>query len=89
MKYIVFEITQGRSLAQRLPIIFPDTLVHKDVVFRLWPSLLQAGDEVSIVSAGFCDVEVKVCHGGSETLKVGSLPGDAALINSWDFNKGI
>jgi len=78
MKYIMFEDAEGR----KMPVIFPELLVHADVakvIQRAMPN------PVKIKSAGFVILGADVhTHGESETLGVKGRDIDAAYIVSGD-----
>lgn len=83
MKYIMF---QAGDLKYKLPVIFPDTLVHEDVAEALLP-LLPGGAKV--ISAGECTV-MGQCSGRSETLKVASRGDkDSAVVNTFNYTHGL
>lgn len=82
--YIV--IDNGR---QRLPIIYPDVLVHDEVaaVILVLPNFEKAKSRV--VSAGNVRILCEYAGGDSETLNIESDPGDADLINSFPYFHGL
>lgn len=87
-KYIVLEVDRKEAGLQRLPIIFPDILVHADVaeaIMRL-PNFVQ--HKATVVSAGDCSIEAQ-CSGHSETLNLNSDAGDTDLINTFPYFHGI
>lgn len=83
-KYIMLE-----SGMFRYPIIFPDKLVHDEVVKQIIP--LIPGKEVKIISAGSIEgVEVDGVGGRSTTLNIDSLgEEDERLINVYNYGHGI
>jgi hypothetical protein len=89
-KYVMLEGQLG-DLKILFPIIFPDKLVHSDVVRRLrvvtpgWRS-----NGVAVVSAGKIEhVAVDGLGGGSETLSLQSKLHDAEVIENYSYLHGI
>ncbi len=86
-KYIMLELDSG-SFKRRVPIIFPDLLVHADVAAALQQTPGMA--DAKPVSAGSIDLFAEACHGKSTTLNVASNgEGDAELINTFPYFHGI
>ena len=85
MKYIMFEVKVG-NLTQKVPIIFPNNLVHADVAKRMKHCLIRDHnmDGVEVVAAGDAHVEAR-CSGRSETLKLESQLEDSFTINFIDY----
>lgn len=81
MKYIMFQTKDGK----KIPIIFPNFMVHSMVAERLQDLTLDGG----IVSAGQIKISVSNCNGYSESLKVGVRKGDAILIHEYDYFHGF
>lgn len=88
MKYVL--VKAGHPLNREVPIIFPSLMVHAQVAEVLgW--LLQTHHGVTewqVVSAGDVAFDRALCGGMSETLKVSSLPEDAAVIETYDYSNG-
>lgn len=94
MKYVMLEITLagGEAPPFKLPVIFPDKLVHKDmamhvksVAWATWPRC-----NVNVVSAGEIQLSDVQCFGKSETLGVESREdADAHVIETYDYLHGI
>lgn len=94
MKYVMLEVVLSGSEAPpfKLPIIFPDKLVHKDmamsarkVAWSTWPCC-----KVNVVSAGEINLNGVECFGDSETLKVESRGiRDADTIETYNYMHGI
>jgi len=90
MKYVMFE-TANRSFVQRIPVIFPNSLVHALVADYTGVALREHGYDVKVVSAG----EIRLasngvhCSGGSSTLGIRSLPSDARIIEGYEYFHGI
>ena len=99
-KYII--IRKGN---QELPIIFPDSMVHK-LVFQAIRAMTRAelrmmapmlseealtkgAKSVEIVSAGSITFDVGTVDGFSETLGVKSRPSDGAMIQRFPYTHGI
>lgn len=88
MKYIMIEQKVG-EITRKIPIIFPDILIHKDIADAIIPILSKMG-ESKIVSAGnfnnfMCDYTI----GKSSTLNIEANVDDAEIINSYDYFHGI
>lgn len=97
MKYIMVSITtpgEGPvpALVRKLPVIFPNELVHWTVASALMPMLrTQAGTSrtVEITSAGdFLPSDI-LCTGSSETLNLRSDPSDTQIVRMHDYFHGI
>ncbi len=85
-KYIVLELDSG-SFKRRVPIIFPDILVHADVAAAV-QSLPMMG-EAKPIAAGSIDLMAAACHGRSSTLNVSAGETDAELINTFPYFHGM
>ena len=87
MKYIIVEVGP-KSLRRKLPIMFAQALVHKDMF-----DMLKGKDSTTtIISAGFIDsIEIGAeCHGKSISLNVKSRGTvDTALIQMHDYFHGL
>ena len=98
MKYIVLEMTLPgpKGMKQKLPVIFPEEMVHAEVS-RTLGHLLMRGDhgknrtaEVKTISAGFVHFTGDVvCRGESESLGLKSAPGDSELLENFDYTRGF
>jgi len=78
MKYIMLETDEG----MKLPILFPDVLVHANVaelMKRLTLFQLKVA-KCEVVSAGFVNIADASVHGDSESLGVKSNPTDGVRI---------
>lgn len=78
MKYIMIETIEG----QKLPIMFPDTLVHADVAIVMM-RLIEMRHKVknAPINAGFVSIGTDVTvHGESESLDLKSNPVDGFRI---------
>lgn len=65
MKYVMMEDTNGG----KVPIIFPDALVHVEVAELAAVLMGSSGRRVQAVSAGFVSLGLNIeCHGESESL---------------------
>ena len=94
MKYVMFEIeTKGVPMKYKLPFLFANNCVHKEVADHMHHMLRRQPGCLSskVVSAGFWRVEDGqiVCFGESESLKAKSDPGDAAIIEMHDYCHGL
>jgi hypothetical protein len=81
MKYIMFQTKDGR----KIPIIFPNLMVHSQVASKLNDLIPDA----EVISAGEISLKVYKCYGHSTTLKVGVKKGDATLIHEYDYFHGF
>lgn len=77
----MFQTKDGK----KIPIIFPNFMVHSMVAERLQDLTLDG----KIVSAGEIKIAVRNCNGNSESLKVGVRKGDATLIHEYDYFHGF
>ncbi len=96
MKYVMIEIpAHGEMPARRVPVIFPDLLVHADVAHAMElvvKSTLvpKARVKPRTTSAGDCRLDNVLCGGGSESLKLESRERlDARVIEMYDYLHGI
>lgn len=97
MKYVMIEIpAHGEMPARRVPVIFPDLLVHADVAHAMElvvKSTLMPKTRLKpkTTSAGECRLDNVLCHGESESL--GGLQSrerlDARVIEMYDYLHGI
>ena len=92
MKYIMLEIPYTGGIRQKIPIIFPDQLVHEDVAEHMKLMIFRSMAKIAgPVSAGFIDLGSEIaCHGDSETLRLHSLEDlDAGVIRTYDYLHGL
>lgn len=94
MKYVMLEITLagGEAPPFKLPVIFPDVLVHRDMAAHLkeiaWSTWRSC--RVNVVSAGEINFEVHECFGKSESLNVNSRKErDADTISTYNYTRGV
>lgn len=89
MKYIMYEV-QISDTTTRIPIIFPNCLVHIVMHERILPALTEHFNSpcVNLFSAGFINIGGS-CYGSSDTLNLHSEVSDTEVINSYDYNHGI
>lgn len=81
MKYVMFQVED-----QKIPIIFPEQLVHAEVA-AVVKAVLSNGAKV--VSAGLITaMAVVATDGDSETLGLKSDPADANIINAYPYEHG-
>lgn len=86
-KYVMLEMPCG-GVKRRVPIIFPDILVHADVAAAV--QKLPMMGEAQPVSAGDIDLLASNCHGKSSTLNLQSCgDDDAETINAFPYFHGI
>jgi hypothetical protein len=90
MKYIMFSITIG-SIQFKVPIIFPNNLVHSEIAQAMLPVFQRHFGECSpvVISAGDYDPIDSVCYGKSETLKVSASPDDGKIILTYAYTHGV
>jgi hypothetical protein len=88
MKYVMFEHTVA-GLTRKVPIIFPDELVHKFVAEAIANHREYREFGLKVVSAGQCAIECSGIFGESETLKLKSNQTDGLVINSYDYLHGL
>lgn len=95
MKYIMFECLRKKrgkdpAITRRVPIIFPEPLVHAHVAKLMEPHLRYMGfDTVKAVSAGDFDVLTGKVSGKSDTLKLHHDPKDNDTITTYDYTHGM
>jgi hypothetical protein len=87
MKYVMLRLKKGNQ-SRLVPVIFPASLVHKDVATAITEALKKTGD-CEVVSAGECTVDVMSAHGRSSTLGVAARSEDTEIINGIDYFHGI
>jgi hypothetical protein len=85
VKYVILSKVEG-SLLRKVPIIFPNALVHADVAGAVLKTLPEG---YSVFSAGEITLDVLACSGKSDTLKVKSHIGDRQTIDMIDYMHGI
>ncbi|WP_260524279.1 hypothetical protein [Serratia sp. PL7] len=90
MKYIMLRV--NKPMAREIPIIFPDNLVHADVVNAMRMLVAYPGiEDATVVSAGYCNLNLSAeCYGKSETLGISSRESDDSIvINTYDYTHGL
>ena len=91
MKYVVLTVNLADT-KKAVPIIFPDFMVHDDLVKSV-TTLLEEVHKLKvtgILSAGEIDMDQVFCSGYSSTLKVYSRDEeDDNLIESYDYMHGM
>lgn len=91
MKYIILKSTLAGE-EQKIPIIFPDFMVHILVAKYMVGMLIKQHDRnphITVASAGSITISNIECFGKSETCKVESDPNDADLIQMFDYFQGL
>lgn len=96
-KYLILRVkkpsknsTSEDSLQIDLPMIFPELLVHSDVLAMTYElTKMMKLEVVGVRSGGSLDFENVVCSGKSKTMEVSSLEGDSSLIELYNYSKGI
>jgi hypothetical protein len=91
VKYIMMEFEVGGGMVQKIPLIFPDVLVHESVAKRMEHCLRREHSFVGVktTSAGFVTFSDPQCSGRSESLELESAVGDSDIINSIDYGGGL
>lgn len=98
LKYIMYEVDYADGLKKRIPIFFPEPVVH-----ACMHEALEMGTEVmpgpkgtqgKLVSAGFVDSDALLPYGESESLKMLNLPciplrDDYKVLATYDYAHGI
>lgn len=86
MKYVMLKIESG-DMAQELPFIFPNQLVHSDIAAAL--ESVPGMEGAKVVAAGECHVQSK-CSGRSTTMNLSSRgKRDSENINTIDYCHGL
>jgi hypothetical protein len=88
MKYIMLEQIIG-DIVRKIPIIFPDILVHDDVARVLIIDLCAKNLDTKVVSAGKIVMKCLETYDKSTTLKLQANKIDKDIINSYDYLHGI
>lgn len=85
MKYIML---QNRKTKQKVPIVFPNYLIHADVhdALVMVPTF---GLKYDCISAGECTITCTSVSGGSETLGLTFAENDSAVIDMMDYLHGL
>lgn len=105
MKYVMFQGEMKGGMKQKIPIIFPDFMVHADVAEYMTYLLEQKHGYQNLrpVSAGsivlggtygtennkISVVDGVETSGKSDSLKLKSDPNDAAIISMYDYMYGL
>lgn len=88
-KYIIAKVRGDK----KVPLVFPDFLVHKEIARVFKQALRRHGfDDVEFVSAGMVDFGIGggfECSGLSETLNLCSNPEDGRVIELYDYLHGM
>lgn len=92
-KYVMFSVTGNDGMTFRVPVIFPDCLVHRGVAevmqFTMMRHHWPLAAAIRPVSAGMIGhLEAKYVAGESETLRLKSDPGDEDVINMYPYLHG-
>jgi hypothetical protein len=85
MKYIMLQHRQNKN---KVPIIFPNHLVH----ITVWDTLClspEFGLQYDCISAGECTITCTAVHGKSTTLNLTFADGDSAVIDMMDYLHGL
>lgn len=88
MKYVMLEIRGPGGLKRRVPVIFPNEMVHEDVTKAI--QTIAPYDKAVPVSAGDITLISGVtCDGQSNTLKLKAHKKDALTIQLLDYTHGL
>jgi hypothetical protein len=85
VKYVILAKADG-SLLRKVPILFPNALVHADVTEAVLKTLPPG---YTVFSAGEVAIDVVSCGGKSDTLKVESTQVDQRSIAMLDYMHGL
>lgn len=89
MKYIMFEVDIG-TLTKKVPVVFPNELVHREVAGVLVPMLHKQFGSCRCISAGEFSPITGDCSGRSSTMKLDSRgEEDSAIIIGCDYGAGL
>ncbi|RKR83219.1 hypothetical protein BDD43_3421 [Mucilaginibacter gracilis] len=87
MKYIMINQKMDNGMVAKMPIIFPNLLVHADMaelcldlVKKMWPD-----KECTVVNAGEISVRDVMTGSESTTLKLRAHPLDGRIISMIDY----
>lgn len=94
MKYVMFDVAHVEDgLVQKIPVIFPNTLVHSMVAEAIKPMLRASFRGTSVEASSAGDVHFSMtdvmCGGKSETLGLDSNAVDAKIIAWNDYTFGL
>jgi len=91
MKYVMlFAEGQPGEIGRKIPVIFPNELVHREVAAMFVQCLSRHGySNLRVESAGFITLKDARVHGKSESLGIEISPGDAVTILSYDWLHGL
>lgn len=84
MKYIMLKTKAG----QKIPIIFPEHMVHSEVASAITRSG-QIPNVIGVDSAGYCKLDGVHCFGESSTLDLNHKMTDASIIQTYDYLHGF
>lgn len=85
MKYVMFDCPLGGAVV-KIPVIFPNNLVHADVA-KAFLQCLPPGSKPS--TAGEVSLLAEDTHGKSTTLGLPSSPQDKLVINMGQYGFGV
>lgn len=86
MKYIMFGKLGRDGQMERIPVIFPDRLVHSQVSLKILAALPRGFAPISAGSVNLGEIET---HGKSDTLKLSPMDDDANVIATYDYLHGM
>jgi hypothetical protein len=86
----MFKITLG-TVERKIPIVFPNLMVHKIVAAVSYPLLQEHWPKakIELASAGDFNMIDGECSGRSESLGIESQPEDGHVIMNHDYFHGI
>lgn len=88
MKYIIIERELGDGIKQTIPILFSNSMIHKDMAEAVMSSIRIRStrlENLKVVSAGFVTSKIISTNGTSESLNIDSREEDAMLIQMNDY----
>jgi hypothetical protein len=86
----MFEVDVGQGLKRQIPIIFPDSLIHKDMAEATEPIVRRCcNSNVKLISAGNISSVTQEVSGKSTTLNIESNSEDSSTISMYDYYHGI
>ena len=86
MKYIMFEHKVKDTATTMIPVIFPNTLIHKDVAEAITEfHKKKYNADIKAVSAGEYNAQTGFAFGKSESLGLSSGKDDTQVINIIDY----
>lgn len=90
MKYVMLEVSL-KEVKKKVPIIFPDFMIHEDIAKAAVNILSQHHNlyEAEVVSAGDLNLYVESVSGRSTTLGIKADSLDREVINNYEYCHGM